>query len=144
MDFELVKTIAGDGDSTELKHYSTLDEKPYPGISYYRLKMVAVDGSVEYSSIESVEIKGAVQHVKVYPNPAVYDTNIVFTTDRSAHAQLEVTAIDGRLVHTQALQIQEGFNKFNLDVTDFGSGHFIIKIENDLLNITPLKFSVKK
>ena len=47
----LSKINAKNGQS---QTYNALDEKPFAGVSYYRLKMVDLDGHVTYSAIKSV------------------------------------------------------------------------------------------
>ena len=49
--FESVITKKGAGSSTKAINYSSLDDKPLNGISYYRLKQTDFDGSFTYSNI---------------------------------------------------------------------------------------------
>lgn len=48
--------------------YDLIDYRPYPGINYYRLKMVDIDGASRHSEIQQVAFKGK-SLISLYPNP---------------------------------------------------------------------------
>jgi sugar lactone lactonase YvrE len=54
-----------------IQNYSYLQVSPAPGANYYRLKVVAPDGSATYSQIVTITIgAGASTALTIYPNPA--------------------------------------------------------------------------
>jgi hypothetical protein len=67
--FALVLTKKAQGNSTALVSYSAVDDSPLGGISYYRLKIVDLDGTFTYSNLVSVRSEGNVR-VRAYPNPS--------------------------------------------------------------------------
>jgi hypothetical protein len=81
--FESVSTVKGAGTHNGLLEYSVIDNNPYNGISYYRLKQVDVDGTSTYSSIKEVEVRKAGVEalpigMNVIPNPSNgSETNLV-------------------------------------------------------------------
>ncbi len=79
--FEELTIVQGAGNSNQVLNYSTLDEKPYNGISYYRLKQTDFNGQFKYSNIVSVNINHGEPIVRVYPNPTQNDlgVNILLT-----------------------------------------------------------------
>ncbi|MGV3539466.1 MAG: hypothetical protein ACO1OQ_06615, partial [Rufibacter sp.] len=73
VNFAPIETIAGNGTTTTLQHYTFKDAAPVAGISYYRLKQIDFDGAFEYSKVISAKVQ-ATQPAKlklasVYPNP---------------------------------------------------------------------------
>jgi hypothetical protein len=54
LNWEIVATVAGAGNSTNRIDYAAYDLRPLSGISYYRLKQTDYDGAFEYSNIVSV------------------------------------------------------------------------------------------
>jgi hypothetical protein len=72
--FEKIGWIDGHGSTTEEKHYSFTDTKPYIGINYYRLRQVDYDGRFKYSNIVSVVMES--DDVYLFPNPATDMLNI--------------------------------------------------------------------
>jgi hypothetical protein len=67
--FSALLTKKAQGNSVALVSYQALDNSPVSGTSYYRLKMVDLDGTFEYSKMVSVSNEGAVW-VRAYPNPS--------------------------------------------------------------------------
>jgi hypothetical protein len=51
MHFQRIGTVAGEGNSQQLLHYTLLDEAPINGLNYYRLLQTDEDGTNTYSSI---------------------------------------------------------------------------------------------
>ena len=70
-DFEKIMEIASEGSSTHGYDYSVEDSTPNIGDNYYRLKMIDLDGSYNYSNIRLARVKSGETVVTVYPNPAV-------------------------------------------------------------------------
>ncbi|MFN2430933.1 MAG: T9SS type A sorting domain-containing protein [Cryomorphaceae bacterium] len=68
--WSVVKEVDGAGNSQTTLDYSTVDESPYSGLSYYRLKQTDFDGAFEYSSIKSVHFENPYSKgLTIYPNP---------------------------------------------------------------------------
>lgn len=66
LNWEIVTTAAGAGNSIYRIDYAAYDSRPLSGISYYRLKQTDFDGAFEYSNIVSVfNGNEAVQLIKV-------------------------------------------------------------------------------
>ncbi len=143
INFELWEIVNGRGDSNSLRSYSLLDEEPLLGTSFYRLKSVDFTEAFSYSPIRSVNIREKViSHFKVYPNPAVFDTNIVLTSEVAAVAELQLFTLDGKLMHSQDMTITEGFNKFPMDVSNFPSGNYLLKVQSSNLDLPVSKLII--
>ena len=68
--FEEVAIVNGAGNSNEVITYQIIDDNPYEGISYYRLKQTDYNGKYTYSDLILIEyIKESKFIFKVYPNP---------------------------------------------------------------------------
>jgi hypothetical protein len=64
--WEVVDLVNGSGTTSLRNDYSTIDPRPYSGLSYYRLKQTDFDGAFEYADIVSVfNGNEAVQLIKV-------------------------------------------------------------------------------
>ena len=65
--------INGAGNTSTLLNYSTIDDNPYFGISYYRLKQTDFDGQYSYSQIRSVNIRNeGDSKIEIFPNHHLY------------------------------------------------------------------------
>lgn len=65
---EDIAIINGAGSSSEIKSYVTFDNKPYDGLSYYRIKQTDFDGKTSYTDFVSFSLKSEI-NFKVFPNP---------------------------------------------------------------------------
>ncbi|GJM29095.1 MAG: hypothetical protein DHS20C17_17300 [Cyclobacteriaceae bacterium] len=74
-EWEIVKEVAGAGDSDERIDYLARDEVPFDGVSFYRLKQTDFDGQFSYSSIAKVVFTESDQ-VVLSPNPSRNSVNI--------------------------------------------------------------------
>ncbi len=84
------------------------------------------------------------KHVKIYPNPAVYDFNLVLTAEENQSMMMNIFNLIGKSVHTEELNIKLGFNKFNVDVSNFEDGQYVVKIFDNTQEITNLNLLVIK
>ncbi len=64
--FESIGEIKGAGNSSKEISYAFTDERPLPGINYYRIKQTDYDGQYSYSEIRSVRHKG-ISNVSITP-----------------------------------------------------------------------------
>jgi len=87
--FESIQTVPAADNSSLPLTYVAKDSRPLKGVSYYRLKLVDLDGSSVYSEVRAVNISVA-SELTMYPNP---------TTDRvfiglNDNKVLKVTVFD--------------------------------------------------
>ncbi len=68
-EWEVAGTVKSAGNSNQFVSYSFLDEKPFFGLSYYRLKQVDFDGSHSYSDLRSV-VMDYENRLALFPNPS--------------------------------------------------------------------------
>lgn len=70
VNFEVVGVVKGAGNSTSVLNYTSVDNRPYSRISYYRLKQTDYDGNFSYSELIMVSFEKASDFMmNVYPNP---------------------------------------------------------------------------
>src|SRR5690606_24890937 len=67
--FDDVGRLPGAGTSKMPHSNSMIDQYPYEGISYYRLKQTDFDGSSTYSDTKYMFIKETKKQLTVFPNP---------------------------------------------------------------------------
>ncbi|MGB4973936.1 MAG: T9SS type A sorting domain-containing protein, partial [Cyclobacteriaceae bacterium] len=68
VEFEEIGTVKGAGTTYERNNYQYTDQRPYAGVSYYRLKQTDYDGTISFSEIARIDLNAPAQIV-VYPNP---------------------------------------------------------------------------
>ncbi len=67
--WEALIKIKGNGNSTTIQNYYTIDFNPFIGSTYYRLKQMDLDGKFSYSKILTANVKNK-SNIDIYPNPA--------------------------------------------------------------------------
>jgi len=116
-------------DTESITTYEALDTKPLDGTSYYRLKQVDKDGTTTYSDLQPVFIdSNYVSKMKVYPNPAVFDINLVFNSEKNYEAVIRIIGKSGIIYKTQVVKVTKGFNKFNLPAERLTSGQYFVSL----------------
>lgn len=102
VDFTKVDFVAGHGTVTEVKFYEYFDAGLQPGLYYYRLKQVDLDGSFEYSpTLEiSISVPDRFTLNQNYPNPFNPETQIKFEVSDNVHVSLTLFGIKGNQIKT--------------------------------------------
>ncbi len=70
IEFEALETIPSRSLGKGPRHYAWFDRFPYAGNNFYRIKQVALDGSVSYSNVAAASFGIDPAAVIAYPNPA--------------------------------------------------------------------------
>ncbi len=108
--------------------YTFVDEKPWSGISYYRLKIMDNDGRFTYSKIENGFM--GTQKWHIFPTLAsdyiTLETEDLQKYDNSDKSQVSVLDLTGRVVFTQSLQ--NGDSTMKIPLKNFSMGVYLIKL----------------
>lgn len=129
--FSAITRIEGAGDSYEQLDYSTYDEEPIHGISYYRLRQTDFDGTTTYSKVQIVSINADELYVfDAYPNPS--DGTELYVRSylhQAMDIDLTVYSITGQRIKSTSLKGLKGSNDWNLELPkNIPSGIYIIEI----------------
>ena len=137
-----VGKVKGAGNSSAALYYSLIDESPYMGTSYYRLKQTDYDGQYSYSPIRAVYI-GTINIISIYPNPA--SDFIQFEIGSEAGGTITVKVMDalGREVFSKERTIGAGLFKEKISTAGFSSGNYLLRITNGNQEKTQKQFVVK-
>ncbi|MGP8217691.1 MAG: fibronectin type III domain-containing protein [Bacteroidia bacterium] len=121
-----VTSVPGAGTSSTQLNYSTIDETPWQGTSYYRLKQTDNDGHYTYSGIRPVTIEEQLNKMAIVPNPASNNTSIIFGSTEVCMATLSVYDCVGRLIDNRQTPAEIGLNNIMLNVSGFGGGIYFV------------------
>ena len=130
--FVVLDEVKAAGNSTTLRSYRSIDSEPLPGLSYYRLKSVDIDGSVEYTSWVTVEFEEETRLTQIYPNPVKIGQKISVILN-SPHEVLDLYDMEGR--HIQSETMQPGFEgeatNVNLKTSGLPPGMYLIVLNKN-------------
>ncbi len=129
IDFKILARQAAKGNSSERSLYFHTDREPLQGTSYYRLKMVDLDGSYEYSNVVSLEI-GKKTTITISPNPVKTGNPIFFQSDGDLSDDLTLCIYDisGKIMDRQILENPE--NQISFQMPELASGIYFIEFES--------------
>jgi len=126
VDFEELSKINSKGDSKSLQEYSCIDQNPYNGINYFRLKQVDFDGKSQYSKIISVVVEQS-DFAAISPNP-FNDYVVVNSNFSQENNKIQIIDIKGNVVYNSTLPT--GKNNTKIYLPGLKSGIYFMKIYN--------------
>ncbi len=140
INFEFVTKVKayGNGNSTNKQSYNALDENPYKGLSYYRLKQVDKTSDFKYANIVSVELKEN-SYINIYPNPAT-DKLYINASNNYNNSTIKIVSATG--VEVKSAEQLITYNGI-IDLEDLASGMYFIVVNNGT-SIQNIKISIQK
>ncbi|MBL1144106.1 MAG: T9SS type A sorting domain-containing protein [Bacteroidetes bacterium] len=136
IDWKIVAEIKGAGNSAKPLKYFSIDESPYPDISYYRLKQTDFDGScrtfdpvlinksTNYSTTESLSI---------FPNPG--DGKLIFLLFEnfaSGDYLIELIDLSGKVILNRKIHMGLDNKSFETEILNglsLKKGNYIIQVK---------------
>ncbi len=129
INYEEVASVPGAGTTPFSKSYSALDLHPVPGVSYYRLKQIDVDGNSAVFDPVAVFI-GNNQNpsINVYPNPIRGDATLIYISTDENPLTIDIIDITGRTVDSFTMNtIETGENNLLLNTSRLSRGLYFIR-----------------
>jgi hypothetical protein len=136
--FESVSTVPGNGTTSQPHSYSVVDENPFVGVSYYRLKETDYDGSYTYSSLRPVSY---------YPTDEVSIGNFSLGSTNSfvqvvsksqGEANVDIYDVTGRKMYSKDINLAAGVNNINIE-NSLTKGVYILRVVTTSGNIAQKK-----
>lgn len=135
--WSVIGNVDASGNSHSKTTYRFTDEKPGIGKTYYRIKVLDIDGNVEYSLVKDV-YRTATGSITLFPNPSEGELNI-HLQKVSLPATLQVLAMDGKVITHRILDTE----KHKLELSELASGLYLIKIIDHVGTLYVDKFNKK-
>jgi hypothetical protein len=109
------------------------DNESISGNTLYRLKLVAANGSVSYSTILSFRTADATEgSFKIYPSSIQSNATMNISAAQAGNAVFEIVDYAGRIVRRKSVNVQEGTNTIQLnDMSGVHSGNYIAVLRID-------------
>ncbi len=122
--FSSLGRLPGENSHKIIRQYEWLDTKALPGINYYRLAIVDLDGNVEYSQVISLNKRNNPK-IRIYPTLA--NNWIRINTDEFQRWELEIFEYSGRRVLYRMLE------KFDskINIGELQNGIYVVRITSD-------------
>ena len=100
------------------------------GVRYYRLKIIGVNGSVQYSVIRPIIFDKELTR-KIFPNPSTGVFNLLFQEQNGIELSLLLFDANGRSIYSTKTMATGFVQKLVLDFSGpkFASGIYLIRVE---------------
>ncbi|MBK8608404.1 MAG: T9SS type A sorting domain-containing protein [Chitinophagaceae bacterium] len=124
--------------------FSFTDENPVPGKNYYRLKIIDVDGKINYSNIVILSQKNAhFNLVSLNPN-LVSSQNAILKINTAEKETIVIAVSDftGRVIQKQTISLQTGLNQIPVQTTSLNAGIYNVTVYST--NTKPISFKLIK
>ncbi len=112
-----IGTVLSNKESSESIDYSFTDPSPANGENLYRLKMVDLDATFAYSSIQSAKMEGG-SAISIFPNPA---SDRILINNNTNIKLLTISDLAGRKVY-EAREI----TSTGIDCKNLASGMYVV------------------
>ena len=143
MDYTAIATIYSQGSEASATDYFFTDNQLADN-NYYRLKIIDNDGLVNYSYIRTVpsDCANGISISDVFPNPVRSMTSSVRFTSSVNEAEAKMVIIDAlsRVITQQTIEVIEGMNLINLNVSALNNGTYYLFLEGDNWQTRVVKF----
>lgn len=142
VNFEALGQVKGFGNSTAILNYSFIDNNPFIGVNYYRLKQVDFNGDHEYSSTVAFNFKHENQTVvaNIYPNPTQHSINLRYDINHDNTCIISIYDAVGKLVAQQTETGTEGSNQANISLADLSDGVYTLRLNVAEEQVSQLRF----
>lgn len=125
--FSVIGTVGASGTSNQTRQYSFTDQLPVHGVNYYRLRLVDVDHSFDYSKVVSIDFDAGAGFV-IYPNPAT-GNQLTIQFAEAVNGQLSIFDMAQRKVLSRMVTGTPA-HEVILDDLALKSGAYIIMLES--------------
>ncbi len=134
VDWESIDRIQAQGNSSSLVNYEHIDQYPFLGNQYYRLKQVDFDGSTSYSDIIIIDYDNILStNIEIYPNPSKDFTTIIGRKTELDNLRIFTTI--GRDVTYLVYIDRLTENRAYLNLSQLTQGQYIIKTKSSVSKI---------
>ncbi len=126
--FKVVAELPALGNGNSIKKYEWLD-KNIPSVSkiYYRLRLIDIDSSYQYSRIFSVDIDNK-EFLNITPGIIHNSLSISINEKNNSFAVIKIFTTNGRLVYSKNASLQNGTEIIISDVDRLPSGMYFIQV----------------
>ncbi|HNJ59453.1 MAG TPA: T9SS type A sorting domain-containing protein, partial [Chitinophagaceae bacterium] len=98
--------------------------------SYYRLKIINNDGSVEYS--KTINLKRTEKVLfSISPNPATTYADVQISSEVKGKYSLVLYNLNGQRVYSKAINLNQGLNNHKINTVTFAKGVYRLILMNE-------------
>lgn len=81
------------------------------------------------------DVQSAISSYALAPNPAGNETRLVITSRETSQAKVVVYNMEGRMVFSSSVALQNGLNAFTLPLQNLATGQYILQVKGNNISI---------
>jgi len=130
-DFAAVGEITSLGDINTNRQYDFFDAYVETGVVFYRLRVVETNGTTTTTNtIELYRVATEMEIIRLQPVPTFDQLLIVLQSAQEEPLTITIYDIAGKIVLSQDVEIVEGENQLNVDVSSFAAGLYTLQLQS--------------
>jgi hypothetical protein len=143
--FTMLNSVNARGNNLAALNYNYIDSGTEARDVFYRVKSIALDGSVQYSQVVKVSSEKSKAKFSVYPNPITSNTiHLKFLNQPAGLYTVQISNNTGQLVFEKAIDHKGGNNTKNIELLpSVKSGNFQLTITDKELVVTSIKIFIQ-
>lgn len=103
--------------------FNFTDAQPANGTNYYRLKLIDLDGSFNYSAVQSLSFQTSA-NISVYPNPA---SAAIYVQSAGTDAIISLLSVSGSAL---PVAISTEGSRSRIDISNIPAGLYLVRIQD--------------
>jgi trimeric autotransporter adhesin len=127
--FQPIGTVTATGNTGGTSKYSYIDydvTRQLSSVVYYRLRIVDIDESYNYSDVVTITLPFTTNRVALYPNPAGHEVNVTITTVTDGKIKWQLVDNAGRIVAHNSIAAKRGNNNVVISLNRLSSGTYFL------------------
>lgn len=134
--FEVIGNVEAAGQSHSAIAYEFTDEFPL-GQSYYRLRMLDLDGTFEYSNVIHIQRENNdLELHQMVPNPTMDKVNITFENTKGGQVEVIIMNVSGQIVQQTIFETDQQIQNIEVDLSSQVKGVYFISLRNGTTQVT--------
>lgn len=127
--FITIGQMPGKGSSTLSTNYSFIDENPFSGLTYYRIKFKAFDGNTQLSPERLINRSATAQTtISIYPNPVKDFATLHLYSPTASVAFIEIMDMTGKKLFEKRTIVANGEQTITLPLMHLAKGNYVVRV----------------
>ena len=122
LEYQKIGEKKASGNSDVNNNYTFVDENPFPGINYYKVKQFDMDGKFTVYGPLQAQARLDKTNFNIYASASKAAADIYIYSTIRQQGKVRILSIGGQILQEQTLNLEKGLTKINMPVAQVQSG----------------------
>lgn len=132
--FEKLLTVPAHGNSSSPITYNAVDNAPFDGVNFYRLKEADMDGNFSFSSVVRVNVKNEDSYM-VFPNPVSGTFYLHINLQKAKKTFIGLYDVRGRMLQQKEAALNAGTNQLEWNIGAYAKGTYFLRSSDNSMPV---------